>query len=108
MPPARPPGQTRPAGLDVHNGGDNALLVAQGDILVNLDASSEFFWLIQRYGNWPEDAVAGACLPDTTIIILFPQQALERFYIADLTGDEVKVFRSAASYPSFRTKARKK
>ena len=89
-----------PAIGDGHRAEDHALLIAQGDVLTQIEALGEFFRHIQRDRHGPECAVGQPHLVHDAVVIVFAQEPLERveaavhqqLYIADLTGCQVPAF----------------
>ncbi len=63
---------------DRHRGEDHAFLVAQGDVLADLDSLGEGFLDVQRDRHWPQRAVGQAHVLDDAVVVGLGQEALER------------------------------
>ncbi len=87
----------RPAIGDGHRRQDHAFLVAQGDILADLDTFSEFLGHVEIDRHRPERAVGQAHGVDDALVILLGQEALQRvepavhqqFQVADLARGQI-------------------
>ena len=94
---------------DGHGGEDHPLLIAQRNVLTDLDLGGEICAHIQRHRNRPERAIGGAHRVDHGVVVILGQKALERvettvhqqFQIADLARRQVMADQIAGRHFEF-------